>query len=528
MCKEAIMRHVIDRSLSSVFDSVFKKESETHPDGNVHSLRRIVTTARFFADSDIEFTSVAESAATARSGELVVYRIGEDCPSRLVAEAMARGAAGILSEQVLPCPLPQCIVGDVNLALADITANQLGHPDRKLLTIGVVGSAGKTTTSLLLATLFRRNGIRTAYQTDLGDSDGIVQSTSSDEVPTGAPLVQWIGEAHDSGCSAAIIECSDDALRHGAYDSIRFDLLVVTGSASGRSDYGESGLQCALDRMANGGVVIAPTDDPCAMRVIGDSSVKNVTYGVRRPADVTAKIVEQGSGMTTLLMTHENTTVVMESSLCGTAMAANHAAATAVGLLIDKPLHEIVERLGELRTVPGCGQRIARHGQATVIVDRGGTPERAAATLRTQRSMKAGGRLWCILAIDAGDSPQRLADYGNLIERFADTAIITSTPESKPKFLSAAHAVLDGVKHCAAMRLVADRQRAIHWAMSEAGPNDTLLVIGGCSGNSPHSRREEIEQLSQFITTEQQAIEESSRAARSEHEPTILKIADLG
>lgn len=521
------MRHVIDRSLSSVFDPVFKKESETHPDGNVHSLRRIVTTARFFADSDIEFTSVAQSAATARSGELVVYRIGEDCPSRLVAEAMARGAAGILSEHVLPCPLPQCIVGDVNLALADITAQQLGHPDRKLLTIGVVGSAGKTTTSLLLATLFRGNGIRTAYQTDLGDSDGIVQSTSTEELPTGAPLVQWIGEAHDSGCSAAIIECSDDALRHGAYDSIRFDLLIVTGSASGRSDYGESGLQCALDRMVSGGVVIAPLDDPSSMRMIGDSGVRNVTYGVRRSADVTAKIIEQDSGMTTLLMTHENTTVVMESSLCGAAMAANLAAATAVGLLIDKPLHEIVERLSELRSVPGCGQRMSRQGQATVIVDRGGTPERVAAALRTHRSMKGAGRLWCMLAIDAGESPQRLADYGNLIERFADHAIIASAPESKPKFLAASHAVLDGVKHCAAVRLVADRQRAIQWAMSEADPRDTILVLGGCSGNSPHSRRAEIERLTQFISTEQQAIEDSSGAERSDDGPAILKIADL-
>ncbi len=522
------MRHVIDRSLSSVFDSVFKKESEAQSGGCVHSLRRIVTTARFFADSDIEFTSVAQSAATARSGELVVYRIGEDCPARLVADAIARGAAGILSEQLLPCPLPQCIVGDVNLALADITAKHLGHPDRKLLTIGVVGSAGKTTTALLLANLFRGSGIRTAYQTDLGDSDGIVQSTSTDAVPTGAPLVQWIEEAHDSGCNAAIIECGDDALRHGGFDSIRFDLLIVTGPASGRGDYGESGLQCALERMARGGVVIAPADDPCAMRVIGDSGVRNVTYGVKRPADVAAKIVEQGSGMTTLLMTHENTTVVMESSLCGAAMASNHAAAAAVGLLIDKPLHEIVGRLGELREVPGCGQRISQYGQATVVIDQGGTPERVAATLRTERSMKAGGRLWCILAIDAADAPSRLAEYGNLIERFADTAIITSTPESKPKFLPASHAVLDGVKHCAALRLVADQQRAIQWAMSEAGSRDTILVIGGFSRNSAHQRRAAIERMSQFIRTEQQTIEDASGGERSHDKPPLLKIADLG
>jgi UDP-N-acetylmuramoyl-L-alanyl-D-glutamate--2,6-diaminopimelate ligase len=88
--------------------------------------------------------------------------------------------------------------------------------------------------------------------------------------------------------------------------------------------------------------------------------------------------------------------------------------------------------------------------------------------------------------------------------------------------------VFDGVKHCAALRLVADQQRAIHWAMSEAGPRDTVLVIGGFSRNSAHQRRAAIERLSQFIRTEQQAIEDASGGERSQDKPPLLKIADLG
>ncbi len=513
------MRHVLDRRLARTFDSIHDHGVEEKRAAGAISLRSVLGTARFFAGNDIEFRSIAASAATAAEGDLVVYRIGEACPAQLVADAVARGAAGILSEQVLPCPLPQCIVGDVDLALAEVAAKQFSHPDRKLLTIGVVGSAGKTSTALLVASLFRQCGIRTGYQTDLGDCDGIVQTTSNETVPAHRELIEWIGQTADAGSHAAIIELSDDDARRGGYGAVEFDLLVMTGSVSRSTDYGESGLQCALERLTSSGVVIAPADDPKVMRIVRDSGAKVVTYGIRQAADVTAKIIEQSGGMTTLLVSHGNTTAVMESSLCGAAMAANHAAAAVAGLLVDQPLHEIAEKLGQLREIPGRGQSLDDQQHAAVILDAGGSPERAAAALRTYRSMKSGGRLWCVLAIDAGDHPEQLARYGSLLERFADNAIITSQPDCQSKFLSASHCVLDGVEKCAAMRLVADRQRAVRWAVGEARPTDTVLVIAASFGTSAHQQRSEIDRIQSWVESERRALQEPA-------EPKILKIAD--
>lgn len=489
------MRHVIDRSVSSVFDSVFEKESASNLCDHTRSLRRLIPAARFFAASDLRFTQLAGESADAQPGELVVYRIGQDCPTQVVADAVARGAAGILTEQVLPCPLPQCIVGDVNLAMAQINAETLDHPDRKLLTVGVIGSAGKTTTALLVAALFRGGGIRTAYQTDLGQCDGVVQSTPQRSLPTHAELVSWFAEARDGNCRAAIVEISQDAVRHGAYDAIQFDLLIITGRSGARDDFGESALQCAIDRLATNGVVIAPADDQRTIRTIRDAGTKLISYGTGNAADVSVSIIEQSTGMTTLLVTHGNTTAAMETTLCGEAMAANLAAASATGLLIAQPIHEVVERLSRLREIPGRGQHISRIGDAHVVLDSAGTPQRARTALSACRAMKGTGKLWTVLSIDAGDDPEQLALYGRFLEQHSDQVIVTSAPESKRQFLSTCHYLLDGVKKCAAMRLVADQGRAIEWALGEADVNDTVLILGGLGGCTPHHRRSEINRL---------------------------------
>jgi len=465
----------------------------------------VLPNCRFFAGKDVVFTSIADSAATARRGELVVYRIGKDCPSQLVADAMARGAAGILSEQVLPCPLPQCIVGDIDFALAKLTADQLGHPDRKLLTIGVVGSAGKTSTTLLIASLMRGCGIRTAYQSDSGDCDGVVQSTPSDAIPAGETLVHWLGEACDCQCKAAVIEIADDDARRGQYDAIQFDLVVLTGSGLCSGDFGPSGLQCVLERLSAGGVVIAPADDANVTRVVRDAGARLVTYSVRKAADVTAKMIDQSGGMTTLLVTHHDTSAVMETSLCGPAMAANHVAATTVGLLLGQPLEGIVEKLSQLREIPGRGQRLAGDNEATVVLDAGGTPERVAASLHTYRTMKSGGRLWCILAADGNLAPEFLAAYGKLMERLADQSVVTSTAGTKTSFLSASHGILDGVEKCGVFRLVADRRRAIEWAISEARPTDTILFITGEQDQTAAEQRCDLERIGRWVASARQA-----------------------
>ncbi len=188
-------------------------------------------------------------------------------------------------------------------------------------------------------------------------------------------------------------------------------------------------------------------------------------------------------------------------------------------------MYEVAEPLTNFRELPGRGQRLSDFGRAPVVIDAGGAPERVAATLRNAYRMKAGGRLWCVLAINENDSDSDLSMYGQTLERYADHCVISGDGTITKGFLRQSHAVLDGVQKCAAMRLVADRQRAIQWAIAEAQPRDTILMIGGIAGQSPKQQRTRIDTITRWVEDHRKEQAESAEPVAAQPEARRVKLS---
>src|SRR5437868_2141327 len=82
--------------------------------------------------------------------------------SAFARQALARGAAAIVSEQSAPADVtaPWAVVRDARLALAHIAAAFFGHPSAEIRVVGITGTNGKTTTAFLLSSIFEAAGIR--------------------------------------------------------------------------------------------------------------------------------------------------------------------------------------------------------------------------------------------------------------------------------------------------------------------------------------------------------------------------------
>ncbi|MEO1528271.1 MAG: Mur ligase family protein [Planctomycetota bacterium] len=463
-------------------------------------LRTVLPEATFFGCDDIEWTQLAADVSECSSGDIVVYRSGEGDPNEFIAEAMARGAAGIVTEQMLPCPIPQCIVGSVDRALAKIVSVNEGTPDRKLLTVGVLGTNGKTSICLLAATVTNAMGIRTAFQCDLGSHDGVISDTPSRRVPVGAELIEWIGEASDCGSRVALIEVDETAARRGCYDAMQFDVLIVAGRSSRCDDFGPTGLDCMLERLTPRGVVLVEASDTKGLNSAAEGGFQYVTYGTGEDADFTARMVDQSGGMSTLMLSSADTNAMMETPLCGRGMAANVAASAALAGLLGQGLPESAKALATLRSIPGRGQRLVEFHSPTVVLESAGAVDRLVQSLKTAKSVGAGGKLWCVFAIGDTDDAETLAAYGHALERHSHRSVVTSRHDAGEPFLKRTHQLLDGVQKCAEFRLVADLKRAIGWSLEVAGPNDTIVICANMSASgSPAEERAELVRLEKLV-----------------------------
>lgn len=495
------------------------------------SVGQTLPLVKFFQCQDIVATRLSLAIDDAQAGDLVCFQTGLHDPVAFAAKALACGAAAVLTEQLLPCPLPQGIVGDVTDAACRISSGLQGNPSSQMLTIGVVGDSGKTSTAMMIAGLLKKIGIRTAYETDLGSSDGVIQSTPASGASAGVDLVNRLADARDAGCGAIVVEYSGS--HPGAGGGIGLDMLVITGadsalSGGGESHFGPDSLAVAIDQAKPDAVIIAPADHGKWLRRIDDTGLRRLTYGLRRPADVSAKVFEDEPGETTLMVTSGDETAAMQTRHCGEAMAMNSLAAISVGLLLETPLHTAIRAVTELPMVPGRMHRLTGFDTAAVVIDAAGTADRLAGTLRSlRRQRRSGGKVWCLLAIgdsaatdrphESAETDEPLARMGRVVERFADRIVLTSTESAKATFLRSSHAVLDGFKDVAVARLVADPVKAIRWAVRHADPRDTVLIVTGDESRSASQSR----RLVQRIESQVDSARQDPDVKRQEYPATI-------
>ncbi|MEM6472911.1 MAG: Mur ligase family protein [Planctomycetota bacterium] len=473
------------------------RELDEEP-ATTHSLAELLPSSRFFGCEDLCFSAIADDPMHCGIGELVLCRIGEHDPNAIIAAAMAGGAAGILTEQLLPCPLPQCIVGNIDRALASLATVRNERPDQKLLTIGVLGASGKTSTCLMISALTTASGLRTAYQCDLGSHEGVTASTPNTPKANGAALVEWLGEAVDCCSRVAVIEIDETEARHGSYDEINFDILVVTQRDSSDSDFGPSALQAMIDRLTDAGIVVVNQTDSKSQRLLDRHEIRFVTYGTQPDADFAALPVRSDGGMTTLMIAADQTSAVMETPLCGPAMARNFAAASAVGGMLGFTPEAIAQRMQRLRSIPGRGERMSEFGKPIAVIESGGAVDRVRVSLMAAKEAGIGGRVWCVCTLDPNFDESTLASIGNALERHAHHTVLSAGSNDK-QFLSRSHQLLDGVKQCASMRLVANQEQAVRWAMANAAPRDTVVIVLNSSSPSAAQERGEIEATKSLV-----------------------------
>jgi UDP-N-acetylmuramoyl-L-alanyl-D-glutamate--2,6-diaminopimelate ligase len=403
-------------------------------------------------------------------------------------EAVAAGAAALCVQRPTTAGVPEVVVADVRRAMGRIAAAFYGHPADHLLLLGVTGTNGKTTTAFLLEAILTAAGytpglIGTICTRFAGRSMPGVRTT-----PESVDLQSLFAEMRASDVNAVAMEVTSHALVLHRVEGIRFNAAAFTNLSQDHLDFHPS----MEDYFAAKLSLFDPThiqrgavnaDDAFGQRIIDETSVETITFGLAPDADVRATDIELGPHGTRFVLECSGGPAKIETFLAGAFNLSNCLAAAATALQADIPVDAIEAGIASVRAVPGRFESIDEGQPFAVVVDYAHTPDSLENVLSAARDLAAGDRGRVIAVIGCGGDRDRAKRplMGAVAAEMSDYVVVTSdNPRSEDPMAIIAD-ILPGVESRRPEgpdAVLVDRSEAISHALGLAGIGDVVVVAG--------------------------------------------------
>ncbi len=202
------------------------------------SLRQILPQAKFLNADDVTVQSCAGRLGECQSQDLFVALVDAEHDGHEDAElALGKGASAVLTERLLPIASPQCIVSDSRVAYGQICHALAGDPSRRLATVGISGTDGKTTTAHLVQSILEADGVESGLHSSLHHANGGLPNTDPANPPA---LAEQVASMVIGGKRAAVVETSSVSLARRAFSGMQLDVAVLTNLRGGEFEYHNS------------------------------------------------------------------------------------------------------------------------------------------------------------------------------------------------------------------------------------------------------------------------------------------------
>ncbi len=440
----------------------------------------------------IEVSSLAYDSRTVAPGALFF------CVSGLRADghahagaAIERGAVALVVERPLGLGVPEIVVPDVRVAMAELAVRFYGDPSSELRVAGVTGTNGKTTTAFLVAALLEASGTPCALlgtvKSVIGGREGPVMRTTPEAIDLQASFRAML----DAGDRACAIEVSSHALALHRTDGVHFAAAIFTNLTQDHLDFHGTmeDYFAAKARLFESGPALAVigVDDAYGRRLAAAHPAA-LTFAVDdQAADYGARELRFGIASSRFLARTPQGELELRTRLPGRFNVANVLGALAAVHGMGVPLATIAQALPEVAPVPGRFQALDEGQPFSVLVDYAHTPDSLENVLHAARGLTQ-GRLIAVFGCGGDRDRGKRPKMGRIAAALANVSIVTSDnprSEDPPAIIDE---ILAGVDDRAAVEAIVDRRAAIDRAVALASDGDVVVIAG-----KGHERGQEFE-----------------------------------
>ena len=264
-------------------------------------------------DIELEVNSLVYDSRKVQEGDVFVCISGAKLDAHsLIGDVINKGASVIVVEkelsfdrlEELKCETDGKVfdttiikVESTRYALGCMSAAYFGYPAKKLVTIGVTGTKGKTTTAYMIRSVLENTGIRTGL---IGTIEAIVGDEhikAANTTPESYVVQEYFAKMVKAGCKAVVMEVSSQGLMLHRVAGFEFDYGIFTNLSKdhiGENEHKDfedyKSCKAKLFRMCKHGIF--NVDDKYAQDMMKNVTCTIETFGVEKEADLMAKNIK--------------------------------------------------------------------------------------------------------------------------------------------------------------------------------------------------------------------------------------------
>lgn len=445
-------------------------------------------------NGEVDFSAIITDSRRAVPGGLFFAISGSrEDGNTYIEEAMARGVVAVISEEPLGKHFPSNFVqvSDVRLALAKISKLFYESPDEALNIIGVTGTNGKTTVTMLGQHLLGGSqsvGLIGTIRYDIGNRTLPAHRTT----PESVDCFELFSEMKASNCTDALVEVSSHGIDQKRVHFIQMDTVVFLNLSRDHIDYHQS-LEAYFkvkQRLFTGVLVTkakkAIVNLDCAygqtiLETIG-SDLQCLTFSAEGQcsADFKATSICLSAEGTSFELSYPEGSIKVSYPLLGRHNVANVLAALAIGYAQGRSMDKLLNQLKSFSGVPGRMERVNAGQDFNVLVDYAHTGDAIKHSGEVIQEFTDGQKI-----IVFGCGGNRDKGKRPLMMRAAlDTSDVVIATSDNPRTESI-EAIFEDMKagiesEAEAKRVlfIKDRRNAIAYAFELAKPKDCILIAG--------------------------------------------------
>lgn len=439
-------------------------------------------------NTDIEISTLVYDSRKVQKDSVFVCISGSVRDAHeFIPDVVKNGAAAVIVEKdVTPVDGVTYIkVEDTRLALAYMSAAYFDYPAKKIKTIGITGTKGKTTTTYMVKSILESAGIKTGLIGTIESICGDKHTPAANTTPESYMVQKLFAEMADEGMDALVMEVSSQALKLHRVSGFTFDIGVFTNlepdhiGENEHKDF-EEYMHCKSLLFRQCRLGIFNGDDEHLEGIMKGHTCEVETFGYKSINNLVAENVELKKEHGALGVKYHVSGLLdfdVEVNVPGKFSVYNSLTAIAICHHFNVAKEAIKEALCHV-SVKGRIEIVPVTKRYTIMIDYAHNAMALESLLTTLKEYEP-GRLVCLFGCGGNRAKSRRYEMGEVSSRLANLTVVTSDNPRNEEPMDIINDILVGVSKADGRYVtIPDRKEAIRYCMENAQAGDIIVLAG--------------------------------------------------